>query len=51
MDRGFFTIEIIRMLRGMGINLIIPTVRSERVKRFVDYYIYGRVPAIIKYEM
>jgi hypothetical protein len=51
MDRGFFTIEIIKLLTEMGIKFIIPAVLNERVKRVVDDYIHGRVPAVIEYEM
>ncbi|MGC8559021.1 MAG: transposase, partial [Nitrososphaeria archaeon] len=45
MDRGFFTIEIIKLLTEMGIKFIIPAVLNERVKRVMDDYIHGRVPA------
>jgi len=47
MDRGFFTIEIIKLLDEMDIKFIIPAVMNERVKRVVDDYIHGRIPAVI----
>ncbi|MGC9134490.1 MAG: hypothetical protein C0177_06695 [Fervidicoccus fontis] len=51
MDRGFFTIEIIKLLTEMGIKFIIPAVRNERVKRVIDDYIHGMMPAVFEYEM
>jgi len=51
MDRGFFTVEIIKTLNSMGIKFIIPAVLNEKVKRVIDDYIHGRVPAVIEYEM
>ncbi|MGC9211449.1 MAG: transposase [Nitrososphaeria archaeon] len=51
MDRGFFTVEVIKLLDEMDIKFIIPAVMNKRVKRVVDDYIHGRVPAVIEYEM
>jgi len=51
MDRGFFKIEMIKLVESMGINFIMPAVRNERIKRLLDEYAKGNIPSVIKYEM
>jgi hypothetical protein len=49
MDRAFFTVECINLLKGLGVKFITPCVCNERVKRAVDSLgREGRLPFSIR---
>ncbi|MDG6970089.1 MAG: hypothetical protein JRN54_03150, partial [Nitrososphaerota archaeon] len=49
LDRAFFTVECINLLKGLGLEFVMPCVCNERVQREVDTFgREGRLPFSIR---
>lgn len=48
LDRGFFSVEIINLLKKLGVKFLMPAIRNSRVKRMLQKH---DAPTILDFEM
>lgn len=51
LDRGFYAVEVVLALTSMGIHFIMPAPRTTGIKRLIESFERGEVPACTEYEM
>lgn len=47
-DRGFFSTNVINLLKGLGVKFLMPAVKNSRIKRLVEEH---KAPTILEYRM
>jgi len=51
MDRGFFTVEVIKTLKSRGIHFLMPAKRTAPIERLREGFERGEVPPVVDHTM
>jgi hypothetical protein len=50
-DRGFYSVDVMRKLDEMGVRYLMPAIKNERVKRAIEEHHKGQIPNMIKFSI
>jgi hypothetical protein len=50
-DRGFYSVDVMKKLDELGVRYLMPAIKNERIKRAIEEHHNGQIPNMVKFSI